>query len=93
MTHSHYSDSFTPWDDIQVEDLHDPNTVEPLEDSDSDHDRGLTADERDDAALHRLWREECFADCTDDDDDELIAVFGADDPDNYLGEAADDDCA
>ena len=91
MTNSHYSHSFTPWDGIQVEDLHDPDTFDSVEDSDSENDRGLTADERDAAALHHLWREECFADYTDDD--ELIAVFGADDPDNYLGESADDDCA
>lgn len=90
MTNSHYSSSFTPWDDIQVEDLYDTDAREGLEIEEAD---GCTAEERDEAALHNLWREECFANCTDDDDDELIAVFGADDPDNYLGEAADEDCA
>ena len=44
MTNSHYSHSFTPWDDIQVEDLHDPDNVDSVEDSDSEDDRGLTAD-------------------------------------------------
>lgn len=56
------------------------------EDEDS---RGLTADERDERGLHSRWRDDCFADAEDGDDDELCAVFGADDPDNYLGESED----
>jgi hypothetical protein len=55
-----------------------------------DDDRGLTADERDERGLHSRWRDECFNDSDDGDDDELCAVFGADDPDNYLGDDADD---
>jgi len=50
-----------------------------------DDDRGLTADERDERGLHSLWRDECLDGYTDDDEDELCAVFGADDPDNFLG--------
>ena len=63
----------------------------------ADDSRGLTADERDSAGLHNRWRDECFQDCDADDEDELVAVFGADDPDNYTGdlgdseEGADDD--
>jgi hypothetical protein len=52
------------------------------EDEDS---RGLTADERDERGLHGIWRDECADDLTDEDEDEFCAVFGADDPDNYLG--------
>jgi len=48
--------------------------------------RGLTADER---GLDNAWRDECFQECTADDEDELVAVFGADDPDNYLGDPGD----
>ena len=52
----------------------------------------------DEAALYGEWREDCF-DCAEAaDEDELVAVFGADDPDNYFGEddwyggeAADED--
>jgi len=50
-----------------------------------DDDRGLTADERDERALHSRWRDECFNESTDEDEDELCAVFGADDEDNFLG--------
>jgi hypothetical protein len=50
-----------------------------------DDDRGLTADERDEQGLHSRWRDECFSESDDLDEDELCAVFGADDPDNYLG--------
>jgi len=59
-------------------------------DSDDD-DRGLTADDHDERGLHDIWRDECFNESGDDDDDELCAVFGADDPDNYLGDDAEDD--
>lgn len=55
----------------------------------ADDSRGLTADERDHAGLHNRWRDECFQDCEADDEDELVAVFGADDPDNYTGTAGD----
>lgn len=50
-----------------------------------DDDRGLTADERDERGLQSIWRDECFNESTDDDEDELCAVFGADDEDNFLG--------
>ena len=68
----------------------------PWDYSEDDDSRGLTADERDERGLHDLWRDECFSDSDDSDDDELCAVFGADDPDNYLGcdtdaEDTDDD--
>ena len=63
------------------------------EDEDS---RGLTADERDERGLHNRWRDECADDLNEEqDEDEFCAVFGADDPDNYLGseheEGEDDD--
>lgn len=76
------SDELIPWD--------------YSEDDDAPH--GLTADERDERGLYSQWRDECFSDAEDGDDDELCAVFGADDPDNYLGhdegegeDGADDD--
>lgn len=61
-----------------------------------DDSRGLTADERDERGLRDLWRDECADDLGDEDEDEFCAVFGADDPDNYLGcdtdaEDTDDD--
>jgi hypothetical protein len=68
-SNSHYSSVFTPFDDIQVE----------------DNDRGITADERDEIGLVSAWREMCLSDFDDDDHDELVAVFGPDDEDNYLG--------
>ena len=53
--------------------------------------RGLTADERDERGLESAWREQCFEDFEDEDEDDLCAVFGADDPDNYFGEEATDE--
>ena len=53
-------------------------------DEDGDDDRGLTADERDEHLLHAVWREQCLDDFEDGDEDELCAVFGADDEDNFL---------
>ncbi len=60
--------------------------------------RGLTADERDERGLRSIWLDECADDLvSEEDEDEFCAVFGADDPDNYLGseyeeaEGGDDD--
>jgi len=58
---------------------------------DDDDSRGLTADERDERGLHDQFRNECFEECEADDEDELCAVFGADDPDNYYGDDAEDE--
>lgn len=64
------------------------------EDDDS---RGLTADERDERGLRGIWLDECAEDLVPEDEDEFCAVFGPDDPDNYLGseceegEGGDDD--
>lgn len=64
---------------------------------DDDDARGLTADERDERGLRDIWRDECADDLSEEDEDEFCAVFGADDPDNYLGseyeeaEGGDDD--
>lgn len=90
-------DNFDDFDtEIQCDEL-----VPAYYDEDED-DRGLTADERDERGLHSIWRDECFSTADDEDEDELCAVFGPDDPDNFLGsefgetdqdfeEGADDD--
>lgn len=54
-----------------------------------DFDRGLTADERDDRSLHNTWREQCFDESTEEDEEELDAVFGSDDEDNFEDENYD----
>lgn len=69
----------------------------PWDYSEDDDSRGLTADERDERGLRDIWRDECADDLSEEDEDEFCAVFGADDPDNYLGaeyeeaEGGDDD--
>ena len=50
------------------------------EDDEQERNDGMTADTK---LLNREYREDCFNTADEDDEDDLVGVFGADDEDNF----------
>ena len=72
--------SDTENDIVDQLDLINDDRIDDEDDDEQERNAGMTADDK---LLNREYREDCFNTADEDDEDDLVGVFGADDEDNF----------